>query len=155
MSKREDALRWAEGVGSPPTSMLAESREPFAYLRHLLSRAAPGPWEVVESEPDGCGITEYGVFAGGEPVSVGSYHQDASLIAAALNALPELLKIVESLQPVGRAAARYAETFGGCSNPDVELTCRLESLATLCPWCTLEVEMEQAGLIESASEKTR
>jgi hypothetical protein len=78
-----------------------------AKLRALLAASTPGPWEVngrgidsrldvapwsetvVDMEERGAGYMRYDALVLSEP--------DAALICAAVNALPELLRIVEAV----------------------------------------------------------
>lgn len=82
----------------------------LALLRRLLAAATPGPWTVAKSDANSYLTRHYYVAAPlpeirGVPVSLWdagglAAQPDAELIAAAVNALPELLDEVERLRSV-------------------------------------------------------
>jgi hypothetical protein len=89
----------------------------IARLRHLLSEATPGPWRPEREPPpirndyfdrhmrdDSSPIESTGTaFAFGTAVGVTSQRQDAQLIAAAVNALPKLLAVVDAARKLAYA----------------------------------------------------
>lgn len=77
-------------------------------LRALLAAATPGPWDV-ETQTENLSMLWGGAIRYDEHVCSELSEQDASLIAAAVNALPALLDEVEALWRVADAARAWRE----------------------------------------------
>jgi hypothetical protein len=73
--------------------------ERLAELRKLEAAAHAGPWYTVEWEDGNWHLESDEFFLSGDD---GLFEQDAALIAAARNALPELLAEIERLQAAQR-----------------------------------------------------
>jgi hypothetical protein len=109
----------------PPTDPPAAAPLDVAGLRRLLAEATPGPWADVSKDSDGhswsCGCCVL--------------PEESALIAAAVNALPQLLAIAE-------AAAAYIAAQQESHGEDTK--------ATIDTWARLARALAEAGLYGDA-----
>lgn len=104
-------------------------------LRELLDAATPGPWEL-EMDDDGY---HYRICAPSLTVSFRSINgdeglltDDAQLIVAMHNCLPELLAVVEAAEDLGHSGncAIYDRAMGDCNCHIKEVKRALAALTT-------------------------
>jgi hypothetical protein len=81
-------------------------------LHRLLSKATPGPW-VIECTPFTANIEsrKQCIVGGNGMASYGQDVKNAALIAAAVNALPALLDVLDAAQDVLDMAEHNRETL--------------------------------------------